>query len=351
MIGDNGAGKTNLLEALYYLEIFRSFRGAPDEQLVRFGADAFYVRARFQEGAGSAAREISAAYEPRTRRKRVTVDGGEPDRLGDAIGQLAAVVFSPSDVSIITGAPGERRRFLDIVLSLNEPGYLAALQTYRQVLRQRNAILKSGTAGVGLAAWDAGLIEWGSRLTVSRARWIDEHADAFARRCREIGGGVPVELRYRPALRWEGETPRTLADATAAFEAALHRVGAREREQRVTLAGPHRDDLAMVTDGSAGEIDLRDYGSGGQVRTAAVALRIIEADTIRSSRGRPPMMLLDDVFAELDAGRSRRVVDLLEAGELGQVFLTAPRETDLGLPGGFTSALEPWRIENGRVLR
>ncbi|HEX2095528.1 MAG TPA: AAA family ATPase, partial [Longimicrobiaceae bacterium] len=123
LIGDNGQGKTNLLEAIYYLEIFRSFRGAPDEQLVRFGEEFFRVEGRML-GADGSKREIAAAFERRGRRKKVTVNHAEPERLGDAIGGVGAVIFSPSDVEVVAGSPAGRRRFLDIVLSLAVPGYL-----------------------------------------------------------------------------------------------------------------------------------------------------------------------------------------------------------------------------------
>jgi DNA replication and repair protein RecF len=352
VIGDNGSGKSNLLEALYYLEIFRSFRGAPDEQLVRFGAPAFHIRGRFVEPASGREREITAAYEPATRRKRVTLDGAEPARLGDAIGHVGAVLFSPSDMAIVAGAPGERRRFLDIVLSLNRPGYLDALQRYRQVLRQRNALLRVAASAPALAAWDDALVEWGCRVTVARASWVADHAAAFAGWYADIGGGQAARLAYRPGLPVDGAHPLSEAETEQAFRAALGRASSRERERRATLAGPHRDDVAILIDGPDGAIDLRDYGSGGQLRTAAVALRIVEAETVRAARGRPPLILLDDVFAELDAGRSRRILDVLDARERGQVILTAPKDTDLGLGAGgaaFTSSLRPWRIEAGRI--
>jgi DNA replication and repair protein RecF len=120
LVGDNGQGKTNLLEAVYYLEIFRSFRGAPDEQLVRFGEDVFRVEAGLDDGRGGE-RVVAAAFDRRTRRKKVTADGAEPERLGDALGSVGAVIFSPGDVELVAGGPGSRRRFLDIVLSLSEP--------------------------------------------------------------------------------------------------------------------------------------------------------------------------------------------------------------------------------------
>jgi DNA replication and repair protein RecF len=353
IVGDNGSGKTNLLEALYYLEIFRSFRGAPDEQLVRFGAEAFHVRGVFASAATGEEREVTAAFEPRTKRKRVTVDGIEQDRLGDAIGVVGAVVFSPSDLSIVAGAPAERRRFLDIVLSLGAPGYLAALQRYRQVLKQRNALLRDAASPASLAPWDVALAESGGRVVAARAAWVEASSESFARTCDAISGGTAASLRYRPALAEDA----LLSDgeqAAAAIAAAVERLAVRERERGMTLAGPHRDDLAVLACGPDGEIDLREYGSGGQMRTAAVALRMVEAETVRRARGRPPLILLDDVFAELDPGRSRRILELLDREERGQVILTAPKESDVELrrtelAGSFASSLASWRIAGGKV--
>jgi len=346
LIGDNGEGKTNLLEALYYLEIFRSFRGAPDEQLVRIGAEAFHIRGRFGDTTTGETREITAAFERRTRRKRVAVNGAEPPRIGDALGGVGIVVFSPSDVTIVAGAPGERRRFLDIVLSLNAPGYLAALQRYRQVLKQRNAMLRDGAAPALLAVWDEGLVEWGSRIIAERSAWLAARAEGFARRYAAIAGGVRARLVYESAVPVGGDEPVTAAEAAEAFRAELARVAARERERGLTLTGPHRDDLAFLMERPGGAVDLREFGSGGQQRTAAIALRMIEAETIREARGREPIVLLDDLFAELDPGRSRRILELLEAEERGQVVLTAPKESDLEVRRG---VLPHWRIANGRV--
>src|SRR5206468_2789841 len=149
-------------------EIFRSFRGAHDEQLVRFDADAFHVRGRFEDVLTGEIREVSAAYEKKTRRKRVALNGAEPERLGDALGRIGVVIFSPSDVSMIAGAPGERRRFLDIVLSLNCAGYIAALQRYRQILKQRNAMLRDGAPAQLLDAWNDGLVDAGAHVVADR---------------------------------------------------------------------------------------------------------------------------------------------------------------------------------------
>lgn len=353
IIGDNGSGKTNLLEAIYYLEIFRSFRGAPDEQVVRFGADAFHIRARFEEAGDGETVEVTAAYETRSRTKRVTVNGVEPERIGDAIGRAGAVIFSPADVGIVAGSPAERRRFLDIVLSLNAPGYLPALQRYRHALRQRNAMLRAQAATAMLEAWNAPLVEAGARVLYERARWTRQHAGAFSRRFEAVGDGISARLAYRPGLRLDEEDALDPARTALAFAAELERVSPRERERGLTLAGPHRDDLQVLASVSGEAFDLRDYGSGGQLRTAAVALRMIEAETVREARGRAPLILLDDVFAELDAGRSRRILGMLEAEGHGQVILTAPKESDVELReaagAAFGRDLKRWRIAAGRI--
>jgi len=346
LVGDNGSGKTNLVESIYYLEIFRSFRGLPDEQLVRMGAEAFHVRGRFGEVGGEGGREITAAYGRRGRRKRILMDGLEPERLGDALGAVGAVVFSPSDVSIVTGAPGERRRFLDIVLSLNSPGYLQALQRYRLVLRQRNAMLRDGASAGLLTVWDEGLVEWGSRIVVERAAWTERVSTGFSRRYAAIAGGPPARLAYVPSIPSGGGAPEH-AVVTESFRASLARLAQRERDRGVTLAGPHRDDLAFLFTAAGEEADLRDYGSGGQQRTAAIALRMVEAETIRDARWREPIVLLDDLFAELDPGRSRRILELLENEQRGQVVLTAPKASDLEVRRG---ALPHWRIADGKVF-
>lgn len=348
LIGENGAGKTNLLEALYYLEIFRSFRGAPDAQLVRFGADTFFVRAHFGDERG-VARVVEAGFTARGQRKRVAVDGTEPERLGGAIGHVGAVIFSPSDVELISGGPGERRRFLDIVLSLAVPGYLAALQRYRSALRQRNALLRRGVGGAMLEAWNGGLVETGATVTLTRAGWVAAQAQPFAARYAAIAGGAPGVMRFRPSIpAFEDDVLPDHAQVAAAFSAELERVAARERERGMTLAGPHRDDIVFGTGSPDGVVELREYGSGGQRRTAAIALRLVEAATLRATRGGDPIILLDDVFAELDEGRAGRILELIERDERGQVILTAPKESDVRLRDG---SLETRRIAAGKVFR
>jgi DNA replication and repair protein RecF len=346
IIGDNGQGKTSLLEAIYYLEIFKSFRGAADEQLVRFGEQLFRVEGETRSD-GRVDR-VAAAFDARSRRKKVTLNGAEPPRLADALGSVGVVVFSPSDVAIVNGGPGERRRFLDIVLSLTVPGYLPALQKYRHVLAQRNVLLRRGAPPLVVSAWDPGLVEWGSRVMVARGQWLADHSAAFAEHVGSIADGAAGTIHYEPSARLPREDAGVpgAAEAAEAFGMELARVREREVRRGMTLVGPHRDDLRIRgADPQTGAWnDLRTFGSGGQQRTAAIALRMMEAEALRAVSGREPIILLDDVFAELDPGRSRRILEWIERRGSGQVILTAPKPTDVEVHGAL---LRRWSIRQG----
>lgn len=363
LVGENAQGKSNLLEAIYYLETFRSFRGARDDQLVTFGEDVFRVAARLCPSAGdrpegwsarddgSEELEITAAFQRRGRRKKVTLDGAEPERLSEALGRLGVVIFSPADVALINEGPAERRRFLDVVLSLNVNGYLRALQEYRKVLSQRNAALKAEQSADLIALWNEPLVRSGAEVMAGRAQWVGERTKTFTNFYEAVSGGQAAGLDYRCSVNLDG-----IADAVAGGEpdvegfAEAFRVGlrdARGRERRVgtTVLGPHRDDVSVSLEGER-ELDVRDFGSGGQRRTAALALRLVEARTIRDRRGLEPLVLLDDVFAELDAGRSERILGLLESEQVGQVILTAPKESDVRLR---RDSLPRWQVVGGRI--
>jgi DNA replication and repair protein RecF len=343
LVGENAQGKSNFLESIYYLETFRSFRGARDDQLIGFGEDVFRVAGRLTAPDGIDSVEVAAAFQKRGKRKKVTVDGVEPERLSHGLGRLAAVVFSPADVAIVNEGPSGRRRFLDIVLSLNAAGYLPAIQRYRQVLQQRNAALKDGLAWNMIRLWDEPLVRSGTAVSVARARWIDEVRPAFHDYYAEVSGGPGAQLDYRSSVPVDDAgSEEAVADA---FREALDRNADRERRVGSTVVGPHRDDVSIALSGDR-ELDVRDFGSGGQRRTAALALRLVEAGTIRAARGQEPIVLMDDVFAELDEGRSERILDLIEREETGQVILTAPKESDVRVR---RDALPRWGIRAGRI--
>ena len=336
VIGDNGQGKTNLLEAIYYLQLLRSMRGARDNDLAAFGAAGFHVAA---DVAGGERREIGVGYERQTKRKRVLLDGSEPTKLSEALGALPSVVVAPSDVQLVAGGPAERRRFLDVVLSLSSRRYLSALQRYRGALLRRNAALRelarTGRNPGAVDVWEPALAEYGAVLWTDRAAWVAASAPEFTRLCTAIGESGDARMRYVASLGEECAPDEQLRRALAAQRPTDIRRG-------LTHAGPHRDDLELTLGGR----ELRLFGSGGQQRTAAIALRMLEAATLRARFGAEPLLLLDDPFAELDARRSSRILGLLRDAGLGQTVLAVPRSSDI--PPELTR-LERWRVSAGEI--
>ncbi|MDB4875191.1 MAG: replication and repair protein recF [Gemmatimonadetes bacterium] len=320
LIGENGQGKTNLLESIYYLQILRSARGARDQDLVRFGAEGFHIGASVET---NTPHEIGVGFERAGKRKRVRLDGVIPERLSDALGALPSVMFSPADVELIAGSPNMRRRFIDIMLALTAPGYLAALQRYRAALARRNAALRDAARGgresaASVAVWEPPLAEHGAVLWTARRTWVSAVDARFEELCHEIGETSTVRIRYASSL-----APSD--DPAASLAAALGEKRAHDLRRGLTHVGPHRDDLVITLDGR----DLRVFGSAGQQRTAAIALRMLEAATFSERTGRAPVFLLDDPFAELDARRSARILGLLARDGLGQTMLAVPRESDI----------------------
>lgn len=337
VVGENGQGKTNLLEAVYYLHILRSARAARDVDLVRFGADGFHIAAHVRTDADH---DVSVGFERATKRKRVKVDGAVVERLGDALGALPSVMFSPADVELVAGSPASRRRYLDIMLALTVRGYLNALQRYRAALLRRNAALRDVARGgkppgAGVAVWEPPLAEHGAVLWRARRDWVRWAHDRFEELCHAIGESGRMRLKYAAPLH-------DTDDMVAALSQALADKRVHDARRGLTHAGPHRDELVMTLDAR----ELRTFGSAGQQRTAAIALRMLEAATLREALGRSPVFLLDDPFAELDVRRTVRILELLEGHGLGQTLLAVPRESDIPRE---LSGLERLRMSAGVV--
>jgi len=247
------------------------------------------------------------------------------------------VVVAPSDVQLVAGGPAERRRYLDVVLSLSSRRYLTALQRYRGALARRNAALRdiarSGRDHGPVEVWEPALAEHGAVLWTERAAWIAASAPEFTRLCTAIGEMGEARMRYVATLA-KGDSP----------EEQLHRALASQRandiRRGVTHAGPHRDDVELTLGGR----ELRLFGSGGQQRTAAIALRMLEGATLRTRYRAEPLLLLDDPFAELDVRRSSRILGLLRDAGLGQTVLAVPRASDI--PPELTR-LDRWSIAAG----
>ena len=344
LVGENGQGKTNLLESIYYLQILRSARGARDQDLVRFGADAFHIGATIET---DGRHEIGVGFERATKRKRARVDGVIPDRLSDALGALPSVMFSPNDVELVAGSPAARRRYLDIMLALTARGYLNALQQYRAALARRNAALREAArtnraSDVSVAIWEPPLAEHGAVLWAERRAWTASVEMRFQELCSEIGESGRARLRYASSVNGSDDLARSLASA-------LEEKRPLDLRRGVTHVGPHRDDLTITLAGPDNTPrDLRTFGSAGQQRSAAIALRMLEASTFRERTGRAPVFLLDDPFAELDSRRASRVLSVLTRERMGQTILAVPRESDI--PSELTN-LERFRVADGEIAR
>ncbi|MGH7497477.1 MAG: DNA replication/repair protein RecF [Gemmatimonadales bacterium] len=330
LLGANAQGKTNLLEACYYPVLFRSLRGAADQDVTRFGGPGFHVEAHLE---GGPVRAVGVTYHAAGKRKRIALDGEEPVRMADAAGAWLAVAFLPADVSLAAGPAADRRQYLDRMLSLADRRYLQALVRYRAALAQRNSAMRQGKIDLA-RAFDPPLAESGAEVIRGRERWIREAAESFAGELECIGERMAARLGYRgnPQLADAREWP-------AALDAAL----GQDRIRGMTTIGPHRDDLVIEIGGRP----LRGVASTGQQRSTAVALKLVELVSLRMARGTEPALVLDDVFAELDRDRQRRLARRVLGNGDRQVFLTAPRRDELPPEAD----MPVWTIESGRVGR
>ncbi|MBA2626634.1 MAG: DNA replication and repair protein RecF [Gemmatimonadales bacterium] len=331
VLGRNGQGKTNLLEAIYYPVLFRSMRGAADAEVGTFGGPGFHVTAHVSADASEGDRRMGATYQAAGRRKRITLDGADLPRLADALGHWIAVAFLPADVALASGGAAARRQYLDRMLALADRGYLVALTRFRAALAQRNSALRQNRLEVA-QAFDAPLARAGATVVSTRLAWIARAAQQFSAELADLGETAAATLRYRGATE--------LADV-AAWPPALAAALARDRVRGLSTVGPHRDDIVLEVGGR----ELRTFGSTGQQRSAAIALKLVELETLGRARGTEPALLLDDVFAELDGERQRRLAERLVRPDLRQVFITAPRPDEMP----HTMGLPVWTVSGGQV--
>jgi DNA replication and repair protein RecF len=333
--GRNGAGKTNLLEALYFACTGRSCRTANEREVVRFGAQLTRLELETEDDQGR--HEVSVGFQP-GESKRLRADGAPVERLTDSVARPLVAVFLPDRLELILGAPALRRSHLDQVVAALWPARAGMRREYSAALAQRNALIAAVRAGRGsrasLPAWDTSLARHGLALMRDRAEVVDRLRERFAAHASALGLEGEAELAYRPRSR--AETAEELAAELAErMESDL--------ERGFTSHGPHRDDLALRYDGR----ELRSYGSRGQVRLGLLALLLAEREELAAERGAPPLLLLDDVMSELDASRRARLIEVLRAG--GQSVVTA---TELAhVPGAEEPGVERVAIAEGRVLQ
>lgn len=328
-IGMNGQGKTNIVEAIAYLSTLSSHRVSQDAPLVRAGADHAVVRARVSEEDRSV--NVDLQINPGGANK-VRINRSAATRAREVLGIVRAVVFAPEDLSLVRGDPSDRRRFMDEMTIQRHPRVAGVRADYDKVLRQRNALLKSagGRASSAmretLAAWDEQLIEFGSDVIRNRHDFLRDLTPHVQRAYETIAGSAKVEIRYRPSspqLLQVMHSPNVSVDAIKlAFMEDLHARTDDEFRRGVTLVGPHRDEVELELDG----FPVKGYASHGESWSMALALRLGAADVLRAD-GVDPIIILDDVFAELDTERRRHLASMVHTST--QVFITAAVEQDV----------------------
>lgn len=337
LVGPNGAGKTNLLEAAAYLSSLRSFRGAPDEALINDEAEAAIVRGEVSHSGSASLIETEL---PRHGRRRVRVNGQRPARSTDLLGHVRAVVFLPDDLDIVKRGPAYRRGFLDAVAVQLWPGAYLDQQEYDKALRQRNSLLRQSGREVDiptLDVWDQRLSQAGGKMMVRRAATAAALragiADTYA---ALAAAGAEVEIHY--ASSWGGSLQEEDAErAAAALAESLADARRADTERRVTTRGPHRDEPWFTVDGR----DARTRASQGEQRTLALSLRLASHRAISDASGETALLLLDDVFSELDMDRANALAARLPAA---QTFITTAREEEVPVHGR-TYVVEPGKIQ------
>ena len=332
LLGNNGMGKSNLLDAIYTLSFTKSFSGLPDLQLIRRGEGFATLRGHYTRRGAS--EELAMGLQP-GRRKSFKRMGKEYDRLSSHIGAFPLVMASPADSALVTGTGEERRRFMDQVISQGDPTYLDALIRYGRALQQRNRLLRDHVADHRLFdAIETALEGPAAYITRRRAEWVDELTEIFG--------------RYYHAVASPGETPALRLSAHLAQGKTMTAIlnEARRHDEAVghTSVGPHRDDIDLQLDG----MGVRRTASQGQQKTYVLALRLAQYEFLARATGMKPLLLLDDVFDKLDATRVERLVEMVASERFGQIFITDTNRTHLdSIMGRSGGDHRTWAVDHG----
>ncbi len=328
LLGDNAQGKTNILEAIYLIATLRSFRGVGGAQMIRHGQKGYFVGSQLV-GQGQHETKMYWSANERT----LALDGRPIRKLTDYLGVLRTVVFCTEDVLLIKGPGRARRRFLDLLLSQTHSTYLPLLQRYTEALRARNALLKQPVIDpVALESFSQELIGAGEEIIRLRRELVPAFSPLAQQAYSRISQGAEkLRLEYMPSVK-------------ADFQVELAQSQARERTYRSTVIGPHRDELQLLlNDRSAGQ-----FGSEGQKRSVAIALKMGQAEYVTNLHGAPPVLLIDDIMGELDLKRRSGFLPLLERAHQsrGQVFMTATEEN---WPEELGREVQRWIVREGTL--
>lgn len=330
LLGDNAQGKTNLLEAIYLIATLRSFRGVGSAQMVRHGQKGYFIGSRI---VGQGEHQTRMYWSARER--SLSLNGRPVRKLTDYLGVLRTVVFCTEDLLLIKGPGRGRRRFLDLLLTQTYPGYLPLLQRYARALRSRNVLLKQpGADPRALESFSRELVSAGQEIIRLRRDLVPKLSPLVRLAYRRISNDAEeMRIEYVPSVKQD-------------FAVELAQSAARERTYRMTVIGPHRDEVQLLLkDRSAAQ-----FGSEGQKRTLAIALKMAQAEYLTGIHGSPPVLLIDDVMGELDAKRRAGLLPLLERAQQarGQVFMTATEEN---WPRELAGQVQRWTVKAGALER
>lgn len=317
-VGKNGVGKTNVLDALYYLSFSKSFINSTDSQNIKNGEDFFSLRGVYQ--VKEMEEHILLSFD-KNKGKTLKRNDKEYEKISAHIGLLPLIIISPQDIKLIFDGSSERRKFIDSALSQFDSGHLIALQNYNRALLQRNKILKTSSGGgsidpIILEMWDAHLISNGEKLYENRKKFITSFTDKFT----EYYNKISAESSEKPSLKYFSQLE------TENISDLLKRNLHRDEFLQYTSSGVHKDDLIF----QVGDLPLKNCGSQGQQKTFLTALKLAQYSFL-SATGEKPILLLDDIFDKLDPFRVNSIVDLvLKDDTFGQIFITHTNENDLG---------------------
>ena len=330
LLGDNAQGKTNILEAIYLMATLRSFRGIGGAQMIRHGAKGYFVGGNV---VGQGDHEIKMYWALRER--KLTLDGQPVKKLSDYLGVLRTVVFCTEDLQLIKGTARARRRFIDLLLAQTNPIYLPLLQRYMHTVRARNALLKQRTVDeAALESFSTEMVKLGNEIIRARRELVPKFSPLARLAYRRISNDAEeLRIEYQPSVKND-------------FAVELASSRSRERTFRATLVGPHRDDLQLLQN----EKSAAQFGSEGQKRTLAIALKMAQAEFLAGIHGSPPILLIDDVMGELDVKRRSGFLPLLEQARRtrGQVFMTCTEEN---WPSELGKDLHRWEVHAGNLKK
>ncbi len=315
-IGDNGSGKTNIAESLIYLSFLSSHRVSNNVPLISLGNQQAIIRAEVQREDRTLQIDLEINS---SKAKRARINGNPTRSQREILGAIQIVYFSPEDLDLVRGEPGTRRDFLDRLLITRTPRLAGVIADYERVVKQRNALLKTRTSAAALAPWNEQLIKLGAELTAERIALIDALNPHVAKNYANLNEVKPASISYKCST--EGVT-RNIDENITALTARLEEVAYQEIERGVSLIGPHRDDLHL----QLGDFPAKGYASHGESWSMAISLRIGSFNLLKSE-GASPILILDDVFAELDTSRRIQLMSATQLAE--QTFITAAVESDL----------------------